>query len=166
MERFLVKQPHSRNEALEAQRAQEKKRKLDVITEANLKIFHHQSFRPHQAEIVTTVLENKDAFVIMPTGGGKSLCYALPAVLSKGVTVVISPLISLIEDQVSALINLGIPAAFLTSTCNEGQKKIVFQGEINNRFHFTIFILLFAYRFEPIGQRAVSMHVHIELMQS
>lgn len=99
------------------------------LREANKVIFGNNSFRTHQQEIVEAALDNKDIFVIMPTGGGKSLCYALPAVLSKGVTVVISPLISLIEDQVSAFIQLpsgGIPCAYLTSTCTMTMANAVF----------------------------------------
>jgi bloom syndrome protein len=96
---------------------------------ANKTLFGNDDFRPHQLEIVKAILDGHDVFVIMPTGGGKSLCYSLPAVLSQGITVVISPLISLIEDQVSALLNMrscgGIPAAYLTSNCTEVQLRAV-----------------------------------------
>lgn len=102
---------------------------LDTLSLALLKVFQFSSFRKNQKEICSAVLENEDLFVIMPTGGGKTLCYALPATLSKGVTVVISPLISLIEDQVSALIQLpsgGIPAAFLTSSASPAMAASIF----------------------------------------
>jgi superfamily II DNA helicase RecQ len=103
----------------------------EQIHKANQMIFGNATFRPHQLYIINLVLASKDVFVIMPTGGGKSLCYALPAVLSKGVTVVISPLISLIEDQVSTFIQLpsgGIPCAYLTSNCNPKMTRQIFSG--------------------------------------
>lgn len=100
------------------------------LREVNRKIFGNNDFRPRQLDIIKSILQNRDVFVIMPTGGGKSLCYALPAVLSKGVTIVISPLISLIEDQVSGFLNLpscgGIPAVYLTSTCTETMARKVY----------------------------------------
>ncbi len=78
-------------------------------------VFGFDDFRPLQAEIVKSVLDREDLLAIMPTGGGKSLCYQLPAILSQRLTVVVSPLISLMKDQVDQLTQLGIPAAILNS---------------------------------------------------
>jgi hypothetical protein len=100
-----------------------------LLHAANRKIFGNESFRPRQLDIIKAIMSNQNVFVIMPTGGGKSLLFQLPAVLCKGVTVVISPLLSLIEDQVSGLNKMpcgGVPAAFLTSTTNETTMKSVF----------------------------------------
>lgn len=92
------------------------------------KHFGYDSFRPLQAEIVSHVLSKQDALVLMPTGGGKSLCFQLPALMLKGITVVISPLISLMKDQVDALQANGVPTAFINSTLDQSAIR-----EIQNR---------------------------------
>lgn len=88
----------------------------DKMTEALKRYFGHGEFRRPQDEIIASILEGKDTLAIMPTGGGKSLCYQLPAMLKDGVTLVISPLIALMKDQVDALVARGIPAAMINSS--------------------------------------------------
>ncbi|MDR1399039.1 MAG: DNA helicase RecQ [Treponema sp.] len=78
--------------------------------------FGFSQFRPGQEDVINALLEQRDVLVVMPTGAGKSLCYQTPALLLEGLTVVISPLISLMKDQVSALSSAGIPAAYLNSS--------------------------------------------------
>ncbi len=87
------------------------------------KTFGFKSFRFVQKEVVDSILEKKDTLAIMPTGGGKSLCYQLPALYFDGLTVVISPLISLMQDQVTNLKQYNIPSAFLNSTLSAAQKR-------------------------------------------
>lgn len=85
--------------------------------------FGHDSFRPLQEEIIRDSLEGRDVFALLPTGGGKSLCYQLPAIMLDGLTVVISPLIALMKDQVDGLEANGIPATFLNSSLNKTEAK-------------------------------------------
>ena len=96
-------------------------------------VFGYDSFRHNQQEIVEHVLAGEDAVVLMPTGGGKSLCYQVPALCLSGVTIVVSPLIALMKDQVGALVVNGIKAAFLNSTQSTGEQAAIFQQLKNNQ---------------------------------
>ena len=89
-------------------------------------VFGFPAFRPGQSEIVAAVAAGQNALAIMPTGGGKSLCFQLPALLRDGVTVVISPLIALMRDQVRALRAAGVEAGALTSGNTEEETEEVF----------------------------------------
>ena len=89
------------------------------------RVFGHSGFRSPQDEVVARVLEGRDVLVVMPTGGGKSLCYQLPALMREGVTVVVSPLISLMKDQVDALTQMGVSAAAYNSSVGEKESKSI-----------------------------------------
>jgi ATP-dependent DNA helicase RecQ len=96
--------------------------------------FGYDSFRHHQSDIIQALLSGEDALVLMPTGGGKSLCYQIPAIIRDGVGIVISPLIALMKDQVEALKQSGVNAAYLNSTLDpQSQQQIeqqLLRGEI------------------------------------
>ena len=94
--------------------------------EALTRYFGYDSFRPGQQGIVEALLAGRDVLGVMPTGAGKSVCYQIPAALSPGVTLVISPLISLMRDQVDALNDLGMPAAFINTTQTPDEQAMVF----------------------------------------
>src|ERR1700751_2853995 len=86
------------------------------------RVFGYDSFRGSQQEIIHHVVGGGDALVLMPTGGGKSLCYQIPALVRPGTGVVVSPLIALMQDQVDALRTLGVRANFLNSTQDIGER--------------------------------------------
>ena len=98
------------------------------------RVFGYSGFRPGQEKLIDGVLSGKDVFGIMPTGGGKSMCYQLPALMLPGITLVISPLISLMRDQVMALKAAGVPAAFLNSTLTGAQMQAAYRNLLAGRY--------------------------------
>jgi ATP-dependent DNA helicase RecQ len=95
---------------------------VSAASEVLRRVFGYDSFRGQQQEIIEHVITGGDALVLMPTGGGKSLCYQIPALVRPGTGVVISPLIALMQDQVDAMVHLGVRAGFLNSTQDMGQR--------------------------------------------
>ncbi|MGI8504687.1 MAG: DNA helicase RecQ, partial [Hassallia sp.] len=96
--------------------------------------FGYDKFRPGQRQIIEDALQNRDLLIVMPTGGGKSLCFQLPAILKKGLTVVVSPLIALMQDQVESLRNNNISATFLNSSLNayktRSREEAILKGQV------------------------------------
>ncbi len=107
---------------------------FETLEQALKHYFGFDEFRQGQREIVTTALANRDLLVVMPTGGGKSLCFQLPALLKQGVTIVVSPLIALMQDQVQLLADNGISATFLNSSITTEERRdrarAIYDGEI------------------------------------
>ena len=99
-------------------------------------IFGHNSFRTFQEETVDSILNHRDVLTILPTGGGKSLCYQLPSIMMEGVTIVISPLIALMQDQVLALNQLDIEAKMINSSQTMEQNESIYQDLLQNRLKF------------------------------
>ena len=95
------------------------------------KYFGYENFRPGQDTLIKHILDGEDVLGIMPTGAGKSICYQIPAMILKGVTIVISPLISLMKDQVDTLNEMGIPATYINSTLSYKD----YEQTIENIFH-------------------------------
>lgn len=98
------------------------------------RIFGYDSFRPGQEKLIDAVLSGQDVFGIMPTGGGKSICYQIPALMFPGITLVISPLVSLMQDQVTALKAAGVPAAYINSTLNGAQMQAVYRNLVAGKY--------------------------------
>ena len=123
-----ISSPHRR-----AQHATPDAATPEDLTAALKRCFGFDSFRPGQEAIVRDVLSRRDVLALMPTGGGKSLCFQLPALLQPGVTLVVSPLIALMQDQVRQLQNNGIPAAFINSSLDaaeiQGRTQALLRGE-------------------------------------
>ena len=101
---------------------------LQEIRDTLKRVWGYESFRYPQEEIIRSLLAGKDALVILPTGGGKSICFQLPALLNRGLTIVVSPLVALMENQVSQLQKLGLPGALLHSELSRSQKKQTLQA--------------------------------------
>ena len=104
--------------------------KFDLLN----RIFGYSAFRPGQEELIDAIGQGRDVFGIMPTGGGKSMCYQIPALLLPGITLVVSPLISLMRDQVMALKAAGIPAAYINSTLNGSQVQAVYRNLLSGKY--------------------------------
>lgn len=95
------------------------------VSDTLKRVFKLNSFRPQQLQTINCILAKKDVLLIAPTGGGKSLCYQLPAILSDGLTVVVSPLISLMEDQVWSLQKYGINAELLSASIEKNKNNSI-----------------------------------------
>lgn len=108
--------------------------KLDKKHEILQRVFGYTEFRQGQQELINAQLSSRDVLGIMPTGGGKSLCYQIPALLQSGVTLVISPLISLMKDQVAALNDAGVRAAYINSSLTYGQTNLVYRYAYENTY--------------------------------
>ncbi|GET25359.1 DNA helicase RecQ [Prolixibacter sp. NT017] len=104
-----------------------------MIYETLRKYFGYETFRPLQEEIIQSLIDGRDCLAIMPTGGGKSLCFQLPALVKKGTAIVVSPLISLMKDQVDALRANGIGAAYLNSTISATESVQIFKDVISGK---------------------------------
>src|SRR5687768_13396534 len=112
---------------------------LTDATASLRKHFGFEDFREGQRDVIASILEGKDAVVVMPTGSGKSLCYQLPAMILDGATLVVSPLIALMKDQVDALRGRGLPATFINSSISETEQRARIE-ELRRREHKLVYV--------------------------
>lgn len=125
------------------------------------KYFGHDGFREGQEPLIDSLLNGHDAVGIMPTGAGKSICYQIPAVMLDGVAIVVSPLISLMKDQVNALNQMGIPAAYLNSSLTERQFRIA----LSRAYHGAYKIIYVApERLDTAGFMQLAESIHISMI--
>ena len=123
--------------------------------------FGYETFRDGQAQLIDAVLAGRDVFGIMPTGGGKSLCYQIPALMLPGLTFVISPLISLMQDQVTALKEAGIPAAYVNSSLSAEQMRMVYSNIRAGRYKI---VYVAPERLEAEGFQRLAASLPIDLL--
>lgn len=107
-----------------------------TATEILQKHWGHSQFRPGQMEIILNILSGSDSLSLLPTGGGKSICFQIPGIILNGLTIVVSPLIALIKDQVDALVKLDIPAVALHSGLSKGELKLRMDNALNGAYRF------------------------------
>ncbi len=131
--------------------------KLDVLE----RYFGYRAFRPGQEKLIDGVLSRKDVFGIMPTGGGKSMCYQVPALMLPGITLVVSPLISLMRDQVMALKAAGVPAAYINSTLTAPQLQAVYRNMLAGQYKI---IYVAPERLEYGGFGSVASRISIDFV--
>jgi ATP-dependent DNA helicase RecQ len=120
--------------------------------------FGYRQFRSHQADIITTVIDGGDVLALMPTGGGKSLCYQIPSLVRSGTGIVVSPLIALMQDQVEALTQAGVNAAFLNSTLDARE-----QSELEGKIAAGVLDLLYVSPERLLQERTLGLLAHTEL---
>ena len=125
--------------------------------------FGYDSFRKGQEEIINSILAQRDILAIMPTGAGKSVCYQVPALMMEGITIVISPLISLMKDQVGTLNQMGVHAAFLNSSLTAGQYYKALQLAKQGRYKI-IYVAPERLETESFLDFALSEHVKISFV--
>ena len=107
---------------------------MDALREVLARYWGFESFRPLQDDAIRAILDGRDSIVVLPTGGGKSLCFQAPALVRDGLALIVSPLISLMKDQVDTLVSNGVPAAYLNSSLTPDQRSLVISGIREGKF--------------------------------